>query len=416
MSRTIFTDANLLDGEHPAKPGCTVVVEANRVTSVTAGGLDTLAEPPGERDRVVDLAGRSLMPGMTSGHFHTTYHDVGATERPFGLEHAPAYQAYRALSNAQLALSHGFTSVCGASCAFDVDASLDAAIRAGIVEGPRIVPASRDLITTGDSNDTLPWWWDAHGRGVVRVCDGPDEFRKAVRDEIKRGARMVKLYVTGGHGVTTPKHNVSLALDELHAAVDAAHGRGARVRAHVAHKQAILDCVAAGVDVIDHADGMDDECIEALAAAGTIVLPSLYLPLTILRLLGDAPGADTLGFTTETGQDFAQMCAMLGRAVEAGVTICVGDDYGASLTPHGDYAKELALYVEHAGVPALEVLRWATRNGRALMGIDGIGTIEPGALADLVVVDGDPSVDITVLQCGVRAVMKDGRFFVDPDR
>ena len=107
--------------------------------------------------------------------------------------------------------------------------------------------------------------------GVVRVCDGPDEFRKAVRDEIKRGAEIIKVYVTGGHGVTTPKHNISLALDELHAVVDAAHGRGKRVRGHVAHKRAILDCIAAGVDIIDHADGMDEECIDKLAEAGTFV-------------------------------------------------------------------------------------------------------------------------------------------------
>jgi imidazolonepropionase-like amidohydrolase len=409
MGRTVFLHANLLDGEHPAKPDSTVVVTGNRITSVTTGAV--AAQPD---DRVVYLAGRTLMPGMVSGHFHTTYHNVGGTQLPFGLEAAPAYQAYRAWSNAQLALRCGFTSVCGASAAFDIDASLEAAIRDGLVTGPRMVPASRDLITTGDSNDTLPWWYDANALGVVRICDGVDEFRKATRDEIRRGARMIKLYVTGGHGVTTPKHNVSLARDELQAVVDAAHGRGARVRAHVAHKQAILDCVEAGVDVIDHADGLDEECIDKLADAGTIVLPSLYLPLKIMELMGDAPGADTLGFTTETGKDFADMCAILPRAVEAGVKICIGDDFGASFTPHGSYAAELALYVQHAGIPPLEVLTWATRNGADLMGMPAdIGLVAEGRLADLVVVDGDPSDDISVLADGIVAVMKDGAFALD---
>jgi imidazolonepropionase-like amidohydrolase len=277
-----------------------------------------------------------------------------------------------------------------------------------------MVPASRDIITTGDSNDTMPWWYEADAMGVVRVCDGPDEFRKVVRDEIKRGARMVKLYVTGGHGVLTPKHNVSITLPELHAVTEAAHGRGARVRAHVAHKQAILDCIAAGVDVIDHADGLDEECIEKLAEAGTIILPSLYLPLKILELMGDAPGANTLGFTTETGKDFADMCAMLPKAVEAGVKICTGDDFGASFTPHGAYAAELSLYVEHAGIPALEVLRWATRNGADLMATpNDTGVVAEGRLADLVVVDGDPSSNIGVLADGIVAVMKDGVFARD---
>jgi imidazolonepropionase-like amidohydrolase len=139
----------------------------------------------------------------------------------------------------------------------------------------------------------------------------------------------------------------------------------------------------------------------------------LYLPLKILELMGDAPKAgssstNTLGFSTETGHDFAQMCTMLGRAVEAGVRICTGDDFGATFTPHGDYAKELAVYVDHAGIPPLEVLRWATRNGRELMGVEGIGTVEAGNLADLVVVNGDPSVDITLLQHPIDGVMKDG--------
>ncbi|HEV8299099.1 MAG TPA: amidohydrolase family protein [Acidimicrobiales bacterium] len=409
MARTVFTNANLLDGEHPAKPDTTVVVDGARITAVTTGAVETRAD-----DRVINLAGRSLMPGMVSGHFHTTYHNVGGTQLPFGLETAPAYQAYRALVNAQIALHAGFTSVCGASAAFDIDASLDAAIRDGLVQGPRMVPASRDLITTGDSNDVMPWWYDANALGVVRTADGPDEFRKVVRDEIKRGAKMIKLYVTGGHGVLSPKSNVSITLPELHAVVDAAHGRGARVRGHVATKQAILDCVAAGVDIIDHADGLDEECIDKLVEAGTIVLPSLYLPLKILELMGDAPGQNTLGFTTETGQDFEQMCAILPKAVEAGVKLCVGDDFGASFTPHGGYAAELAVYVEHAGIPPLEVLTWATRNGAELMGMaNDIGSVSEGRLADLVVVDGDPSADIGVLADRIVAVVKDGDFALD---
>jgi imidazolonepropionase-like amidohydrolase len=412
MNRTVFTNANLLDGEHPAKPQTTVIVEGNKIARVTSGAVETASG-----DRVVDLFGRTLMPGMTSGHFHTTYHDVGGNQLPFGLERPPAYAAYYGLMNAQIALRSGFTSVVGASCAFDVDASLAAAIRDGVVEGPRVCPASRDLITTSDSNDVIPWWWQAHGMGVVRVCDGADEFRKAVRDEIKRGAEIIQVYVTGGHGVTTPKHNISLTLDELHAVVDAAHGRGKRVRGHVAHKRAILDCITAGVDIIDHADGMDEECIEKLAAAGTFVLPSLYLPLKMLEYMGDAPPAGAMpemGFNTETGQDFADMCRMLAKAVEAGVKLCVGDDFGAAPTPHGSYVEELAVYVDHAGIPPLEVLRWATKNGGELFGQpDKLGTVEEGKLADLVVVESDPSDNIGVLRDGVVAVMKDGKFFVD---
>ena len=405
MTRTVFTNGNVFDGDRNLPAGTAVVIEGSTIAEVTT--TPTI----GVDDLVVDVTGRTLMPGMTSGHFHTTYHDVGGTQLPFGLEKPPAYQAYQALKNARLALAAGFTSIVGASCAFDIDASLAAAIRSGLVVGPRVCPASRDLIATADSNDVVPWWWQASGMGVVRICDGPEEFRKATRDEIKRGAEIVKVYVTGGHGVLTPKHTISLAPDELRAVVDAAHGRNARVRAHVAHKQAILDCVAAGVDIIDHADGLDEECIDALVAAGTFVLPSLYLPLKILELMGDTPGADTLGFSTETGQDFGSMCSILGRAAAAGVRICIGDDYGANITPHGSYAKELAVYTDHAGIEPAEVLRWATRNGAALFGEpDRLGRIAPGCLADLVVVDGDPTVDIACLDGGISRVMRDGAF------
>jgi imidazolonepropionase-like amidohydrolase len=419
--RLVFTDALLLDGVHAAVAHSTVVVDGNRIVAVAPGGAGGAPGTPSgvggavevrPDDTVVDLGGRTLMPGMVSGHFHSTYHNVGGESLPFGLERPPAYQALRALANAQLALSRGFTSVVGASAAFDVDASLAAAIRDGVAVGPRVVPASRDLITTADSNDTVPWWYESAALGVVRMCDGPDEFRKAVRDEIKRGAQIIKVYVTGGHGVTVPKHTIALSSDELRAVVEAAHGKGRRVRAHVAHRDAILECVRLGVDIIDHGDGLDDECIDAMVAAGTFLLPSLYLPLKILELMGDAPGAGTMGFTTETGHDFAAMCAMLPRAVEAGVQIATGDDFGSSITPHGVYAEELAVYVHHAGIPALEVLRWATQIGGRLTGWgDELGTIAPGMLADLVVVDGDPSDDITLLADPSRivAVIKDGQ-------
>jgi imidazolonepropionase-like amidohydrolase len=405
MDRTIITNARVFDGEAVLPSGTEVVVEGRTIAEVT------VAAARGSDDHVIDAHGATVLPGMTSGHFHTTYHDVGATQQPFGLEKPPAYAAYQALHNARLALAAGFTNLVGASCAFDVDASLAAAVRDGLVVGPRLCPASRDLIATADSNDVVPWWWQASGMGVVRVCDGPEEFRKATRDEIKRGAKVIKVYVTGGHGVTTPKHTVSLAPDELRAVVDAAHGRNVRVRAHVATKQGILDCIAAGVDILDHADGFDDECIAAAVEAGTFVLPSLYLPLKILELSGDSPGGSAMGFTTETGEDFGAMCAILGRAAAAGVRLCVGDDFGAVFTPHGSYAKELAVYTEHAGIDPIEVLRWATVNGAALFGEpDRLGRIEVGRLADLVVVDGDPTSDIACLDGGVRSVMLDGRF------
>jgi imidazolonepropionase-like amidohydrolase len=411
MTRTVFANANLLDGEHPARAGSTVVIEDDRITSVGSGPLDHDVRPD---DRVVDLAGRTLMPGMVTGHFHSTYRDVGSVPAPLGLDHPPAYLAYVAAENAKKAVMAGYTGAVGASCAHDVDASLAKAIREGMLPGPRLVPSSRDLITTGDANDVAAWHWDLRGWGGIRLCDGPDEFRKVVRDEIKRGADIIKLYVTGGHGVLAPKSQISCAPDEVRAAVDAAHGRGKRVRAHVCTKAAILDCVDAGVDILDHADDLDRECIDACVAAGTFVLPSIALGRRILD--NAAQGGVTLGFGDALQRELDAMCALLPEADAAGLKIATGDDYGAVGFRHGEYSWELGLYVKLAGMAPIDVLRWATKNGAELMGrADELGTIEAGKLADLLVVDGDPSQDISRLEDpnNLLAIVQDGKFVKD---
>jgi imidazolonepropionase-like amidohydrolase len=402
MGRLIFTGANLLDGERPRQPASTVVVEGNRIATVGRGELGQ----PEPGDRVVDVAGRTLMPGMVTSHFHATYHDLGARPAPFGLEEPPAYQTLVAARNLETALRCGFTGAVSAGAPHDIDASMKRAIDHGLVAGPRFVPGSRDVSTTGHANDNAPWYWDIRAWGALRRCDGPDEVRKAVRDEIKRGAEIVKLFVTGGHGVTAPREQLEMTPHELAAAVDAAHARGRLVRGHIANKVGILMAVEAGIDVIDHGDELDTECIDAMAAAGTFLVPSIFFPRTLLDRFG--PG---LGFTEAMRADLEHMCKMLPEANAAGVRILLGDDYGAMGLPHGCYGAELEVYVTDARIPPVDVLRWATRHGAELMGMgDRLGTVEEGKLADLLVVDGDPLEDIGLLEdaTNVLAVVKDG--------
>ena len=410
MGRLILTGANLVDGEHPAKPNSTVVVEADRIASV--GQIDPAATP---EDRVVALDGKTVMPGMYSCHFHSAYHNLGAVRLPLGFENSATYYALLAANNAKECLMSGFTGAAGASTIYDVDMSLKAAIDRGIVQGPRLLASSRDIITTGDSGDSAPWFWGATAEGAILVADGPDEFRKAVRSEIKRGAEIIKLYPTGGHGVHLPKEVMAITKSELAAAADAAHEHGKMIRGHIVSKHAIVACVEAGVDVIDHADEMDAECIELFLRASSFVLPSLYYPLRVMeeaeqRGEGDQPRIQVMR------RDYDYMCSMLAEANQAGVRFAVGDDFGTIYTPHGDYAKELEVYVRDAGVSPLEVIKWATKNGAELMGMgDRLGTIEVGKLADLLVVDGDPTVDITVLQDKDRllGIMKGGELVKD---
>jgi imidazolonepropionase-like amidohydrolase len=197
VGRIVLRGGTVLDGEHAPRSGVTVVVEDNRITSVS----DRDPVETGADDRVIDLQGRTVMPGMVTCHFHATYHELGATPGPFGLEEPPALQAVRAVNNLERVLMAGFTSAVSAGAPFAIDAAMVRAIKEGALPGPRLVPGSRDVSTTGHANDAAPWYWKLGEPGALHLCDGADEFAKAVRQEIKEGARIIKMFVTGGHAV-----------------------------------------------------------------------------------------------------------------------------------------------------------------------------------------------------------------------
>jgi imidazolonepropionase-like amidohydrolase len=168
----------------------------------------------------------------------------------------------------------------------------------------------------------------------------------------------------------------------------------------------------AGIDVIDHGDGLDAMAIERMVELGTFLVPSQLFPVRFAELMGGGG----LGFTTAMAQDIERALAILPKANEAGVKLLCGDDYGAISLPHGRYADELEFYVKEAGIPPLDVIRWATRNGAELMGrAHELGSVRLGYLADLLVVDGDPLADIGILQDQARllAVMKGGTLVRD---
>lgn len=412
MARLVLRDATVLDADG-ARPDQVVVVDDRRITAVGPSSERPELIGDGPADRVVDLGGRTVMPGMVSSHFHATYHELGSKPAPFGLEEPPAVQAVRAAHNLQLALQCGFTGVVSAGAPFAIDAGMKAAIAEGLFPGPRVVAGSRDVSTTGHAGDkSFPWYWDVGARGAIRRADGPDEFRRAVREEIKEGAEIIKMFVTGGHGTVAPAERTEMSRAELAAAVEAAHERGALVRGHIANRDAVHLALDVGVDVIDHGDGLDEAAIERMVELGTFLVPSQLFPVRFAR----AMGGGGLGFTADMEADVERSLAILPKANEAGVKLLCGDDYGAIALPHGRYADELEFYVKEAAISALDVLRWATRNGAELMGRGHeLGSVRPGYLADLVVVDGDPLADIAVLQDQARvvAVLKGGTFVKD---
>jgi imidazolonepropionase-like amidohydrolase len=385
MDRLVLTNVNLLDGENPAVPHQTIVVEGDRITSV---GKGTPPSEPGER--VVDLGGRSVMPGMASCHFHSSYHNIGGG--PYGSEYPPSYQALVSHKNLMNALEHGFTIIVGAGAARDVEPGIKQAIEEGLVPGPRFVPSGRELSTTGHANDlTAPWHWGMPSVGGARVCDGPEQFRFAVRDEIKRGVEVIKLFVTGGHGVPGSNDHMEMTRDELAAAIDTTHSRGALARGHVVGKEPVMLAIELGMDIIDHCDEMDDEVIAALVETGTFVAPSILFPKVAASLMEPSRP----GLAADMRRGILAMWDILPKADAAGVRLLLGDDYGGRSMPHGSFGPELRTYVEDAGIAPLSLIRWATRHGAELIRRgDDLGTIAAGKIADLLVIDGDPSVDI----------------------
>ncbi len=414
MSRLVLTNAIVVDGDRTVLDHAHVVVDGTRITEVGTGP----APAPRPDDRLVDASGCTVMPGMVNCHFHATYHNLGSVPAPFGLEEPMGLQAVRAVNSLALLVESGFTSAVSAGAPFAIDASMKVAIERGLIPGPRLVPCSRDVSTTGHAGDrSFPPHWEIGALGAIRPSDGPDEFRRSVRAEIKEGAEIIKMFVTGGHGTIGPKEQLEMSREEMAAGIEAAHLRGVKVRGHIANTEAIHMALDLAIDVIDHADGMDDECIERIVASGTPVVPSMLFPSRFLESMGGV----SLGFTDSMKEDIDAMAEILPRANAAGMCLVLGDDYGAIGLPHGRYGEELGYYADHVGIPALDVIRWATKHGAELMGRGHeLGTVTAGKLADLLVVDGDPLADLSLLadRDNLLAVLKGGQLVKDhlPDR
>ncbi len=421
-ARLVFRNARLLDGENPPRDGVNLVVEGERIAQVSETPPQT-----GEGDRVVDLGGRTLMPGLVQCHFHTGFGPTpsGGAAPMLGLEASATYMGMIAVYNARIALDCGVTSIIASSNPAGLDVSLKEAILLGIAEGPRMLACTREFITSGEQADGTNrcWFMGIANHGLLRRLDGADAWRQATREELGRGADVVKVSIAHGHGADSVRDINYLTPEELNAVIETAHERGKKVRGHCPSRIGVIECARAGMDIIDHADRIDEAGIEAVIKADATVVPSMLWSERFLAFaeswdhtaaplpIGDGfpeKIEDTMARLRRVREDFEYTKTMLSRMHEAGVRLVLGDDYGFPMMPHGDYVSEMELYVK-LGIPALDVLRWGTRNGACAMGRgDELGLLAPGRLADLLVVAGDPSADISVLRSGVQMVVKGG--------
>ncbi|HEY5855277.1 MAG TPA: amidohydrolase family protein [Aldersonia sp.] len=390
-----------VDAGEIVRPGV-LKVDGDRIVEV--GG-----EPEGE---VLDLGDLILLPGLMDMEVNLLM--GGRGERPVysTVQDDPPTRMLRGVGNARRTLRAGFTTVRNLGLfvktgGYLLDVALGRAIDAGWIDGPRIVPAGHAITPTGGHLD--PTMFAAFAPGVMEltleegIANGVDEVRKAVRYQIKHGAQLIKVCVSGGvmshTGAPGAQH---YSFDELCAIVDEAHRRGLRVASHTHGAEAVKQAVEAGIDCIEHGFLIDDDAIAMLVKNDTYLVPTTRL-------------ADAMDISHAPADLQAKAAEMFPRArksvlaaYEAGVKIAVGTD--APAIPHGRNADELVALVER-GMPPIAVLRAATTTAAELIDVEDRGRLAEGLLADVIGVPGDPLADITVTQ-QVRFVMKGGKVHV----
>ncbi len=404
MSVTVFRDCTLLDctGADPA-PRSTVVVEGDQITRVVRGGEPDL---PRTAERV-DCGGRTLMPGLTDAHVHCAIieTDPGKARRD-----SPATIALRIKDVLELTLDSGFTTV---RDAFGIDWGFAQAIDRGLLRGPRVLFVGPCLSQTGGHGD----WREPHHsnaplEGIYglfappRICDSPDEMRRAARDILRTGAHGIK--IMGGGGCMSPTdelEHTQFTVEEIAAAAHEATARQKITLAHVYTPHSIMNAVTAGVRSIEHANFLDEESAAAMKKTGAFFVPTLTT-YELISAFGAAQGV-AANMLAKIDKAKAGGLRSLEIARAAGLPICSGSDVLASMQPFK--AMELSLKAKVLG--AHDAILSATRTNARLFGLsDRIGTVEEGKLADLILVDGQPLDDVTLLQDASRVlvVMREG--------
>lgn len=406
----VFTGADLFPGtgEEVVRGGF-VWVEGQVIRKV--GSADGLSSVPGDVP-MIDLGGRFVMPGMTEAHAHLSYY--GARSPSDQDRTAVEESMLHAVDHARIMLGCGYTSAISFGSVHRIDVFLRDGISNGWIPGPRLVASGRDVSATSGLVDWHPEHFGPQVEGLGMLVDGPWEIRKAVRKVRKAGGDVVKVFLDG-EGVLDHAHPGELTYtdEEVDAAVDEAHRRQMRVVCHARSAGAVKQAVRFGVDIVGHANYLDDEALDLLRAQRhrIFVGPAVAWELALLQRAEEFGFSrdffDAKGYTREV----EETVTAVRRLRQAGVRVLPGGDFGLQWTPHGTYALDLQYFVEQFGYTSFDTLVAATRDAGAAMDPGGmVGTLEEGTWADLVVVDGDPLTDITVLQdhAKIIAVMKDG--------
>jgi len=404
----VFTGGEIWDGEHERRYRGEVRVEGERIRAVTEGW----GTAPRDGARIVDCSGATLMPGLIDAHGHLPFPAVQTYFTQ--LEDTPIEELVLAtVHNAKLMLDQGFTGIIGAgSPRLRVELAVRNEIDAGRLPGPRILASSPTLTTTGGLNDTAQLH---QGRSpCAMVLDGPIEARRAVRTSYREGVDVIKVNISGDDIIKRPPGRMhTMAEDEVAAIAQAARPLGLKLIAHARATESIKSALRNGFDIVHHADFCDSEAFDMFEARKNHVFVTASLGfLHNLRYEAEAFGftraaLDSMGVDAHFEANIASHRELHRRGVRG----VIGGDYGLPWQPHGTNARDIEHLIKYLGFTAVEALRSATQYGAQAMGRGHeLGLIKAGYLADLIVVDGDPTTNVSLLQqaAHLRAIVKNG--------
>lgn len=393
MKTVLIAGGNVIDGtgSNP-QPKTDVLLKGDRIVEV--GKNLSIAPEDVSSSETINATGLTVMPGLIDAHVHVTFGEPRNNDELF-MHRDPASSAMLAAYNARKILKAGVTSMLDVDGIFNIGPALRDSINAGIVEGPTMRSGGYALMTAvgGTAGKLIP---DSGIAAYAEVVRDREEMVRVVRRQVKEGADIIKIHVTGS--VPTRSGEIQVwTRDELKVVCDTAHDLGVRVSAHCRGDKATLDAVMAGIDIIWHASFLGDAALEAIIDKKVSVGP-VFTFLANLAEYGHKAGATATAKSVFAGE-LEQTGTKLRQAYDAGIKLLCGSESGFSMTPYGNWhAREMEVFVQHLGLTPLQAISCATKdNAVALDEYGETGCLASGYRADVLVLDGDPSKDITVL-------------------
>ena len=385
----------------------TVVIENGRIIAI---GANDSVVPASEGDQILDYSKNFVMPGLIDIHVHLSYGNA-LSEEDIDIYSPVEYRALRGLQGAQRVLRAGFTSLADPATTGHVTPAIRDSIECGLFVGPRISSGGRQITNRQGLSDWYPTWIGVPDTSIGALAENADAGIQEIRKQKKQGVDFVKIAMDGDSMNPATGLVSGYNQAETTAMVDEAHRLGLKVIVHARGTEGVLYAARACVDVILHASWMDDEGLEAVIQNNCKLCPTLSLVLNDILFTQPTDGCYP-GFPDAHREELEAARKILPKAREAGVTFMLGSDSGFAVTPYGEWhARELEYYVDYLGFTPAEAIICATKNNREfLREHNDVGILEVGRYADIIVVDGNPLADITLLQKreNLISVMKAG--------